>query len=69
MIEWLSRIVLAIAGAIAEWFIVRDSPNFELVQMTVGVLLVTLVVAIAVFGPLLVGQFRRRRKREDRMGT
>jgi hypothetical protein len=69
MVEWLSEMVLVIAGAIADWFIVRDSPNFELVQMTVGILLVILVVAIATFSPFLVRRFRTRREREDRMGS
>jgi hypothetical protein len=69
MVEWLARMVLVVAGAITDWFIVRDSPNFDLVQMTVGILLVTSVVAIAVFSPILVRRFRTRRKREDRMGS
>jgi hypothetical protein len=69
MVEWLARMVLVVAGAITDWFIVRDSPNFDLVQMTVGILLVTLVVAIAVFSPILVSRFRARRKREDRMSS
>jgi hypothetical protein len=63
MVEWISQEVLAIAGAIADWFIVRDSPNFELVQMTVGILLIVLVVAVATFSPFLVRRLRTRRER------
>jgi hypothetical protein len=69
MVEWIVQIVLVIAGAIADWFIVRDSPNFDLVQMTVGILLVILVVAIAIYSPFLVRRFRTRRGRKDSAGS
>jgi hypothetical protein len=66
MIGSIARIVLVAAGVITGWFVVRDSPNFGLIQMTVGLLLVTFVVAVAAFWPSIMGWLKSRRERGDR---
>jgi hypothetical protein len=40
---------MALAAAIASWFVAKDSASFEVVQMAVAVLLITTAVAIVVF--------------------
>jgi hypothetical protein len=38
---------MIIAAIIAGWFVARDAVNFSIIQMVVGLLLITAVVAIA----------------------
>ena len=40
MFSWLIRLILIIAGVVAEWFIARDSPRFQLVELCVSIFLV-----------------------------
>jgi hypothetical protein len=68
MIGLIARMMMAVAGIITGWFVVRDHPNFGLIQVSVGILLVTLVVAVAVFWPSIMSWLRNRREREDRRG-
>ncbi len=49
VISWLVAPVMALAAAIASWFVAKDSASFEVVQMAVAVLLITTAVAIVVF--------------------
>ena len=45
------RILLALAGSIATWFVAKDALNFSTVQMTVAVLLFVAGVGILAFWP------------------
>jgi len=47
----LVRILLFVAGAIASWFVSKDSVNFISVQMAVGLLLFPAFVALLAFWP------------------
>lgn len=47
----LVRILLFFAGAIASWFVSKDSVNFVSIQMAVGLLLFPAFVALLAFWP------------------
>jgi hypothetical protein len=49
VISWLLQPVMALAAAVATWFVAEDSANFGVVQMAAAVLIITGVVAIATF--------------------
>jgi hypothetical protein len=51
MINLLARGLLAVAGVVVGWFVARDAPNFGLIQMVVGLLLLVLFVFIVAFWP------------------
>jgi hypothetical protein len=51
MLAWLVRGLLMVAGSIASWVVAKDAPQFGLVQMGVGLLLLALVVWIIAFWP------------------
>ena len=51
MVSWIVRLVLAAAGAVAGWFVAIDSPTFELVRLSVGLLLLAFVVFVLAFWP------------------
>ncbi len=62
MLGWLVRIVLAMAGVITGWFVARESPNYDIFQMAIGLLLVAFFVAVAAFWSSLADLFRNKRK-------
>jgi len=51
MISWIVRLLLIAAGAIAQWFVAADAPNFGIVQGVVAVLLLALIVFVLAFWP------------------
>ena len=51
MVAWIARGLLIAGGAVTSWFVAKDAPNFELVQMAVGLLLLTLVESVIAFWP------------------
>lgn len=54
MLGWMVRLLLALSGSIASWFIAHDSLSFDVVQMVIAILLITLIVfTIAFWGPLI----------------
>ena len=61
MLRFVVRIVFAMAGLIAGWFVARDATNFGIVQMAVSLLLITLFVAAAAFWPSLLDRLRSGR--------
>lgn len=65
MFGWLARIVLAVAGVIAGWFVAREAQNFSLIQMSIALLLITIMVAGAAFGPTILTWFRNWTKPGD----
>lgn len=51
MVAWITRIILALAGAITGWFVAKDSPNFDVVQMMVGTIVLAFLCFIFAFWP------------------
>ena len=51
IISWLARGLLIAAGFVASWFMTRDSPQFGLLEMAVGLLLFIFIVAVLAFWP------------------
>ena len=51
MVAWIARGLLVAGGSVTSWFVAKDAPNFGLVQMAVGLLLLTLVVSVIAFWP------------------
>ena len=51
MLSWLVRVLLIVAGVIAEIFVARDAVNFALVQGVVALLLGVLIVFVLAFWP------------------
>jgi uncharacterized membrane protein YoaK (UPF0700 family) len=51
MFSWIIRVLLIVAGCVASWLVAKDAPQFETVQMAVGLLLIVLVVALLAFWP------------------
>ena len=52
MLSWIVRLLLIVAGFVAEWFVARDSLNFGVIQAVVTLLLVAMIVAVTAFWPL-----------------
>ena len=61
MFGWIVRIILSVAALITGWFVARDAPNFGIVQLAVGLLLVTAFLAVAAFWKQLLAWLKRRR--------
>lgn len=61
VISWLIKPLMLVSAAIATWFVAEDAANFGVVQMAIAVILVTSLVALAVFWQPLVSWFRQRR--------
>lgn len=57
MFSWLIRLMLIVAGVVAEWFIARDSPRFHLVELSVSLLLVVFIVFVLAFWPTRWSQY------------
>jgi hypothetical protein len=51
MISLIARGLLVVAGMIAGWFVSEDAPNFGLIQIAVGLLLLVFVVWVIAFWP------------------
>jgi uncharacterized membrane protein YoaK (UPF0700 family) len=55
--SWLIRLILIIAGVVAEWFIARDSPRFQPVELSVSILLVVFIVFVLALWPTRWSQY------------
>ncbi len=51
MLSWLVRLILIVAGVIAEFFVARDALNFAVIQGVVALLVVTMIVFVLAFWP------------------
>ena len=51
MIAWIARWLLLAAGFVTSWFVAKDEPNFGVIQMGVGLLLLALVIFVIAFWP------------------
>ena len=63
MLGWIVRILFAMAGGIASWFVARDALKFPIIQMIVAVILYTIIIFIIAFWPTLTAWFKRMRKK------
>lgn len=52
VISWIVRLLMAVAGIVAAWFIAKDALNFGIVQAVIALLLVTLIVAVLALRPI-----------------
>jgi hypothetical protein len=57
MFSWIARIILIAAGAMAEWFIARDSPRFQLLEICMSLFLIVFIVYVAAFWPASWSRF------------
>jgi len=51
MVAWLVRGLLLVSGFGASWFVTKDSPQFDVMEMAVATLLIVLIVAVMAFWP------------------
>ena len=61
MFRWMTRLIMIVAGVIAAWFVARDAVNFSIVQMVVGILLMTALVSLAAVWETLVVWLKDRK--------
>ena len=61
MLNWILRPIMVIAAVIAGWFVARDAVNFSIVQMVVGLLLITALVAVAACWEMIADWFKSRK--------
>jgi hypothetical protein len=64
VISWVVRLLLIAAGAVAQWFVTEDAPNFGIVQGVVAVLLLALIVFVLAFWPR-AWSYRLNRRSEE----
>ena len=53
MLNWLVRLLMICAAAIAAWFVARDAPNFTIVQALVLLVLMAVLLVVAIIWMLL----------------
>ena len=51
MITFLARALLAVAAMVASWFVETSSPQFGLIQIAIGLLLLVFAVWVIAFWP------------------
>ena len=51
---------MVIAAVIAGWFVARDAVNFSIIQMVVGLLLITALVAVAACWELIADRLKKK---------
>jgi hypothetical protein len=51
MVAWIARGLLVAGGSVTSWFVAKDAPNFGLLQMAAGLLLLALMVSVIAFWP------------------
>lgn len=59
MLEWFVRMLFVVAGFITSFFVARDALNFGVIQMTIAILLFTILVFIIAFWPSLKKEFMK----------
>ena len=60
MLNILIRPIMFLSAAIAAFFVARDAPNFTIIQMVVGLLLIVALVAIGAFWETLSDRLGRK---------
>ena len=61
MVNWILRPIMVIAAVIAGWFVARDAVNFSVIQMVVGLLLITTLVAIAACWEMIADRLKSKK--------
>ena len=61
MLNWILRPIMVIAAVIAGWFVARDAVNFSIIQMVVGLLLITALVAVAACWEMIADRLKSRK--------
>ena len=61
MLNWILRPIMVIAAVIAGWFVARDAVNFSVIQMVVGLLLITTLVAIAACWEMIADRLKSKK--------
>ena len=51
MVGWVARVLLIVAGFVVSWFVAKDTPQFGLMQMAVGIILSVFVIWVLAFWP------------------
>ena len=51
MVGWVARVLLIVAGFVVSWFVAKDTPQFGLMQMAVGIILFVFVIWVLAFWP------------------
>ena len=66
MVDWLFNILMFAAGEITASFAEKDSPNFDVVQMMIAILLLVLLIFVLAFGPVwwMIARRGKRGRRE-----
>jgi hypothetical protein len=62
VLNLLIRPIMFLSAAIAAFFVARDAPNFTVIQMVVGLLLIVALVGIGAFWETLADRFGRKSK-------
>jgi hypothetical protein len=57
---WLVRILLALAGVVAAWFVSRDDLRFSTIQFVVLLIMLLLACIIGFYFPKIRQFFKRR---------
>ncbi len=55
---WIARGLLLLGGVFASWIVAPDANNFHFIRFVAALLLFTVAVAIAAFGPAILAFFR-----------
>ena len=61
MLNWILRPIMAIAAVIAGWFVARDAVNFSMIEMVVGLLLITALVGLAACWEMIADRLKSKK--------
>ena len=59
--NWILRPIIAIAAVIAGWFVARDAVNFSVIQMVVGLLLITALIGLAACWEMIADRHKSKK--------
>ncbi|MFA7305435.1 MAG: hypothetical protein WC026_02040 [Hyphomicrobium sp.] len=65
MLNLLVRPIMFLSALIAAVFVARDAPNFTIIQMVVGLLLIVALVGIGACWETIAARFRRDGKSRE----
>jgi cation transporter-like permease len=52
MVDWLFNILMLAAGSVTASFVEKDSPNFDVVQMMIAIMILVLFIFVLAYGPV-----------------
>lgn len=59
-LTWPAELILSAGGIVTSWFVSRDSPSFEALQMGFASLVLAAIVSLFAFLPTSIGYWRSR---------